>query len=102
MHKCNKCYQQAIVRTEKGNEEFCLTFNKAITLQVKNCTEFIGNQAIKEPNGPEEDLNKLLVLLQNKPKLAEIKKLLAKIEVKTMMLRAWGRKQHKPKVRRNG
>lgn len=99
MHKCNKCYQQAVVKTEKGNEEFCLTFDKAITLQIKNCTEFIDNQTIKEPFGPEEDLSKLLVLLQNKPKLSEIKKLINKIKVKTTMLRAWGRKQHRPKIR---
>jgi len=99
-HKCNKCYQQAIVKIEEGNREFCLGLNYEIINKVKNCTEFIDDLLVQEPIGTEKKILSLEILFKSKPSENRLSTTLKNIHNEVVLLRAWARKKHKPKLRK--
>jgi hypothetical protein len=100
VHKCNKCYHQAVVKFENSQSEFCVSLDIQINKKVKNCTEYIDTSLLYEPDDFDSDIEGLLKLLRTGPSLTEVKKKLDKISTKIEVLRMWGRQKIKPKLRK--
>lgn len=96
VHKCNKCFHQAYVKTEsKGNKEYCLIIDKEVIDTVKNCSEFVNGTSIKEPLDFLDELDNLI----KNPNTTETRKI-NKIKKKIEQLRRWGKQKEKPKMQK--
>jgi len=99
-HKCNKCYHQAIVKCESGNKEYCLVLDIPIIELVKNCTEFTDSKLIQEPDYINPKLDEIIEFIKTKPTLNQVKRKIDKIKQSITLLRVWGRKNNKSKIRK--
>lgn len=91
-NKCNKCLNQAIVKFESKQCEFCLVLDIPLLEPVKNCTEYVDSTKLQEPEMFEEELESTL----EKPSKRKINKLIKQVRE----LRKWGKQNNKPKMRK--